>query len=204
MIHCRRFLFLFHRDLIEFNFVWLCQLLHSKFFVILLLLGSILRDLPEKLCFSDLILQIANSLPFEPDQAIDSPVRAPLSRIQAVGFLHEEQYQHFAFLILFCPFQTALQIILSEPQVLLEKLDPLSCQGTHEGFSGPTDFSPFPFEKVARSHILDFVHLLTYENVSTHRTGFPMLENKSVSRTGSTAHENKSVSRMGFTTLQCA
>ena len=45
----------------------------------------------------------------------------PSSETGAACQFHKEQYQYFAFPILFCPIQPALQIILSEPQILLEK-----------------------------------------------------------------------------------
>ena len=89
------------------------------------------RSSPEKLCFSFLIRHIASSFPFESDQSIDLPDQVPSSGIGAACQFQKEQYQHFAFHILFCLIQPALQIILSEPQILLDKLDQLSSQGIH-------------------------------------------------------------------------
>ena len=105
------------------SIVELYQLPHSKFFLILQLLGNLLRDL---------ILQIASFFRFEPDQSIDSPDRAPFSGIQAVGQFHREQHQHLFFPILFCLFQPVLQIILSEPHIILDKLVQLPFQGIHD------------------------------------------------------------------------
>ena len=114
-----------------------------------------MQDLSEKLFFSFLILHLASSSPFEPYQTIDLPNRVPSSGIGAACQFHGEQYQNFAFPILLCPIQPALQIILSELQIFFEKLDQHSFQGIHEGFSVRTGFFPFPFEKVAHSPILD-------------------------------------------------
>ena len=107
------------------------QLLHSKFFVILQSLGSPLHDLPEKHCLSCQILPKSSSSSYEPDKTIDLPERIPSSGIGPAYQFQKEQYQHFAFPILFCPIQPALQIILSEPQTLL---DQLSFQGIPEVF----------------------------------------------------------------------
>ena len=63
--------------------------------------------------------------------------------------------------ILFCPIRPALQIIVSEPQVLLHKLDQLSFQRIHGSFSVRTGFFPFPLEKVAHSPVLAFFCLST-------------------------------------------
>ena len=62
---------------------------------------------------------------FAPDQTIDLADGVPSSGIGAACQFHKEQYQYFAFPTLFCPIQRALQIILAEPQILLEKLDQL-------------------------------------------------------------------------------
>ena len=80
-----------------------------------------------------------------PDQTIGLPDTVPSSGIRDVGQ----------------SIQPALQIILSEPPILLEKLDQLSFQGIREGFSVQTKFFPFPFEKVAHSPILDFFYFST-------------------------------------------
>ena len=73
---------------------------------------------------------------------IDLRDRVPSSGIGTACQYHKEQYQHFALSILSCPMQTALQIILSEPQILLEKLDQLSFQGSHEYSCVRTEFFP--------------------------------------------------------------
>ena len=86
--------------------------------------------------------------------------------IGAACQFHEEQYQHFAFSILFCVIQIALQIILSELRILLEKHDQLSFQRSREHLFVRTELFPFPFEKVALSPILD----------STSRMDFSTLE----------------------------
>ena len=87
---------------------------------------------------------------------IDLRDRVPSSGIGTACQYHKEQYQHFALSILSCPMQAALQIILSEPQILLEKLDQLSFQGSHEYLFVRTESFPFPFENLARSPNLDF------------------------------------------------
>ena len=95
LVHCRGILS-FAQRAHQVSFVWLCQLLHSKFFVILQVLGNLLRDLPEKLCFTYLILHMTNSFPFELDQTLDLPGRVPFSGIQAVGqFLKRSKISAF-------------------------------------------------------------------------------------------------------------
>ena len=85
------------RRVYRVSIVELYPLPHSKFFVILQCFGNLLRDFPEMLCFSYLILHIACSYPFELGQTIEPPDGVPFSGIQDVGQFHEEQYQHFAF-----------------------------------------------------------------------------------------------------------
>ena len=92
---------------------------------------------------------------------IDLHDRVPSSGIGTACQYHKEQYQHFAFSILFCPMQTALQIILSELRILLEKHDQLTFQGSHEYLFVQKEFFPFPFENLALSPILDFFDLST-------------------------------------------
>ena len=79
-------------------------------------------------------------------------------------------------------FRPALQIILSEPQILPEKLVQLPFQGSRE-----------PFENIAHSPVLDFVHLATIlstlGNDSTPRKGFPEIR-KSVFCQGFTSRED--------------
>ena len=74
-----------------------------------------------------------------------SPDGSPFSGIQDVGQFHKEQYQHFAFHILFCQFHPALQIIMSEPQILPDKLVQLPF---HEGSCVQTEFYPFHLRKL--------------------------------------------------------
>ena len=123
LIHCGRIFFLLRGRGHHTSFVELCQLLRSKFFVILQYIGNPLHDLPEKFCFLFLLLHIASFLPFEPGQSTGSPDRAPCLRIQAVC----QQYQHFAIPMIFCPLQPTLPIILSEPQILLRNSWTLFC-----------------------------------------------------------------------------
>ena len=59
--------------------------------------------------------------------------------------------------IIFRPFQIALQIILSEMHILLEKHDQLSCQRSREYVFVRTEFFPFPFENLAHSPNLRFL-----------------------------------------------
>ena len=51
--------------------------------------------------------------------------------------------------------------VLSEPQIIRENIVKLTFQGTHEDLSVRTELSPFPFEIVAHSRVLDLVHLST-------------------------------------------
>ena len=53
-------------------------------------------------------------------KTIDLPDKVPSSGLEAAFLFHKEQFQHFAFSMLFCPIQLAPQIILSELQILLE------------------------------------------------------------------------------------
>ena len=62
---------------------------------------------------------MASSFPSESNQSFDSTDEVPSSWIGAACQFHEKHYQHYAFSVLFCPIQTALQIILSELQILL-------------------------------------------------------------------------------------
>ena len=100
LTHCRRIPFLLHREFIDFQLSSSIRFrtANSSYSSIL---GNHLRDLPEKLWFSHLILQRASSFPFEPDQLFGSPARAPSSGIQAVCLFHNKQYQNSAFPNLF-------------------------------------------------------------------------------------------------------
>ena len=118
-------------------------------------------DLPEKICFSSVVGHMASSFSFGSDQSIDSPDRVPSSGIGSACQYHKEQYQHFAFSILFCPVQTVLQTVLVEPHSLFERLDQLSVQGSRECLCVQTEFFPFPFENPAHSPNLDFFYLST-------------------------------------------
>ena len=77
-----------------------------------------------------------------------APDKVPSSGIGAACQFHKEQYLHSAFSILFCPRLTALQILLSERQILLEKHHQLSFQGCREYLFVRTEFCRFPFEKL--------------------------------------------------------
>ena len=113
--------------------VELHQLPHSKFFVIFL--GTPLRDLPEKQCFSNLIHSQLFSLRAWSDNwfALSSVLWDWSCRP-----VSERAISAFRLPILFCLFQPVFQIIMSELQILLDKLVQLPFQGIREDFSVQT------------------------------------------------------------------
>ena len=63
---------------------------------------------------------------------IDSLGKVPSSENEVGYLIHEELCQHPASSILVCPIQIVLQTILSEPHILLERLDPHSSRRNYE------------------------------------------------------------------------
>ena len=89
------------------------------------------------------------------------PDKIPSSGIGAACPFHEEQCQHFAFSILFCPIQIALHIILSELRILLETNDQLSFKEVVKVSLFGQSYCPFPFENPANSPYLELFYLST-------------------------------------------
>ena len=110
----------------------------------------------------------------ESDQSIDLNDKVPSSRIGTGYQFQREHYQHFALSILVSSIQIALQIILYELRILLEKHEQHSFQGSRECLFVRTDFFPSPLENPVHSPNLDF--LLPFDN------GSPKLESGSTSR----------------------
>ena len=80
--------------------------------------------------------------------------------------MHGELYQHFAFSILFCPTQTALEITLSEPRILCERLDQVSFKENHEFSFAWTEPFPFPFGTTAHHRVLDWIFFYFASTIS--------------------------------------
>ena len=107
-----------------------------------------------------------------------APDKVPSSGIGAACQSHKEQYLHSAFSTLFCPILTALQVILSELQSLLEEHHQLLSKEV-------VNICLFGQNSVA-------FHLRNLRSrfLSPFDNGFPKLDN------GST-------SRLDFSTLEC-
>ena len=93
----------------------------------------------------------------------DLPDRVPSSGVGAVCQFHKEQCQHFAFSILFCLIQTALQITVwaaCSPWLAWSAF----LLGSHEYFFVRTEFFPIPFENPA--HLSKSRFLFTFRTDS--------------------------------------
>ena len=153
LIHCGKNPFLLHR------IVGLFQLQNNIFFVILQFLCNFLQDLPAKLCFSFRILHIASTFPFERDQSIGSPVRAPFSGIQNCRLVTQRAISAFGISHSLLSNSDCASDTLAELYIRLSWLDRLSVQRSHEGLIVRTESFPFPFGNPAHSPILDFFFL---------------------------------------------